>query len=81
MCEIALLCEASLTHGVGHSLILGRGSARLEDKGTGRMRAVSARCVLGHVNFQIDPSSQVSGGPGDHTARDREVPFDWSARS
>ena len=45
------------TRGMGHSLILGRGSARLEDKATGRTRAVSARCALGHVDFQIDPSS------------------------
>ena len=81
MCEIALLREASSTRGVGHSLILGRGSARLEDKATGRTRAVSARCVLGHVDFQIDPSSRESGGPGDHAARDREAHIRSSARS
>ena len=50
--------------GVRHSLILGRGSARLEateDNATGRTRAVSARCVLGHVDSQIAPSSREYG--------------------
>ena len=55
---------ATQTRGVGHSLILGRSSARLEatlDRATGRTREVSARYVLGHVDFQNDPSSRESG--------------------
>ena len=32
-----------------------------QDKATGRTRAVSAGCVLGNVDFQIDPSSRESG--------------------
>ena len=75
------LREASSARGVGHSLILGRGSARLEDIATGRTHAVSARCVLGHIDFQIDPSSRESGGPGDHAARDREAALSRTLRS
>ena len=53
-----LLCEATQIRGV--ILIPGRGPARLEatlDKATGRTRAVFARCVLDHVEFQIDRES------------------------
>ena len=43
----------------------------------GRTRAVFVRCVLDHVEFQIDPSSRESGphmaGPGDHAARQRRA--------
>ena len=65
----------------GHSLILGRGSARLEDKATERTHAVSACCILGHVGFQIDPSSRESGGPGNNAVCDREAHIQSSARS